>query len=58
VQQLAQGLNSVIEREIGQRAVAAVTLAASTAVRDGNVPRVPCPGARCHAGSVQLGLSR
>jgi len=37
VQQLAQGLNSVIEREIGQRAVAAVTLAASTAVRDGNV---------------------
>jgi len=37
VQQLAQGLNSVIEREIGKRAVAATTLAASTAVRDGNV---------------------
>jgi signal transduction histidine kinase len=37
VQQLAQVLNSVIEREIGKRAVAAATLAASTAVRDGNV---------------------
>jgi signal transduction histidine kinase/ActR/RegA family two-component response regulator len=39
VQQLAQSISSVVERELDKRSVLATTLAASNAVRDGDVHR-------------------
>lgn len=39
VQQLAQALNVLVEQELGKRAIMAKTLAASTAVRDGDLRR-------------------
>lgn len=39
VQEYAEGINRVVERELGKRVVLARTLAASRAVREGDLPR-------------------